>query len=280
MPQPYIVGGAGRMEPIDPQELDWDPRGILWIWEPPKPSEEYVMAVDPTRGIVNWDRRLRVEGDTSTDNGCIQVLRKGRGGAPDAQVAEYAAPLHPEDLGDVANVVGRIFGGSNDDGQALAIVEVWPGPGEPTQRRMIEHGYTNLYVPIKYADSLVIEHTRNAVGWASSQRSRRDLWIKGTKHIIQRKIKLRSEWLIEEMADCQADDWMATETARARWGKHDDRVVAILLAIYAAHQFSEDVETRKTDVSTGEQRSWQASDMSYEALMEAWEERFDQIANS
>jgi hypothetical protein len=252
-----------------------DARGLIKMFEEPNPGAEYFMGVDPTRGIVNWDRHFVT--DARADNGSIQILRKGKREKPDVQVAEYAAPLDPEELGDVANAMGRLYGGANEDGQALAIVEVWPGPGEPAQRRMIQHGYTNLYVPIRFANTLVPEKGRNVVGWVSNERSRRDLWTRGMKYLIQRKVKVHSPWLIEEMADCQPDDWMVTETARARYGKKDDRVVALLLAIYAAHDWDWDVETVKEEVVL-KAVDWQRSAITLEDQQSAWEERWDQIS--
>ena len=81
------------------------------------------------------------------------------------------------------------------------------------------------------------------------------------------------------MADCQADDWMVTETARARYGKHDDRVVALMLAIYAAHDWSWEYETEKVEVTEGSgSGNWQASDISADSLFDAWEDRFSEIA--
>ena len=278
-PIPYHIPHCGSLNPIHDNQIDWDPRGILWIWEEPKPNAHYVMGVDPTRGIVGWDRTLRKEDDSKTDNGAIEVIRCGKNGNPDVQVAEYAAPVDAEDLGDMANAIGRMYGGDNEDGQALAIIEVWPGPGEPCQRRMIsEYGYTHLYVPIRFANTLSPEQGRNTVGWVSNQRSRRDLWIRGIKHLIQRKVRINSEWLIEEMCDCQSDDWMVTETARARYGKHDDRVVALMLAIYAAHDWSWEYETEKVEVTPGSGTNWQASDMSYDEMMSAWDDRFSELS--
>jgi hypothetical protein len=281
----YNIPFCGDIKLIDAsetRELVRDPLGTVLMFEPPQPGATYFMGVDPSRGIVGWDRRLKKTDDNKIDNGVIQILRAGRSGHPDVQAAEYAAPIDAEDLGDVANAMGRLYAGNNEDGQALAIIEVWPGPGEPTQRRMVtKYGYTNLYTPIRYANTLTPERGRNTVGWVSNERSRRDLWTRGMKHIIQRKIRINSPFTIEEMADCQADDWMWTETARAKFGKHDDRVVALLLAIYAAHDWQwEDIDTMKVEVSEGGPRNWQAMDITAEGLFDAWEERFAQILDS
>jgi len=280
----YFVSNCGKLEPRNLETgFELDPRGIVWIFEPPKPGASYFMGVDPARGIVNWDRKLRLQDDDRTDNGCIEVVKKGNWerGIPDVQVCEFAAPIDAEELADVANAIGRVYGGNNEDGQAMAIIEVWPGPGEPTQRWMISHfGYTNLYVPVRYANTLTPERGRNVVGWVSSQRSRRDLWTRGMKHIIQERLLINSPALAEEMADCQADDWMASDTARARWGKHDDRVVAMLLAIYAAHDWSWEIETIKSEVTSGGSIDWQKSDCTVEEMYDAWNERFSQLLES
>src|SRR5262245_61875959 len=106
------------------------------------------MGVDATQGRTGWNRYNRQEDDSAVDNGAIEILRCGRGEPghpgfiPHAQVAEYAAPIDPYDLATVANALGRLYGGRDEDGQALAIIEVYPGPGGPTQRTMMEkYGY-------------------------------------------------------------------------------------------------------------------------------------------
>jgi hypothetical protein len=274
--QTITIPNCGYLRPMREQELDGDPRGIVWMYEDPQPNAQYFVGVDPTKGIVGWSRAFRTDADASTDNGVIQVIRKGRDF--DTQVAEYASPIDPEDLGDIANALGRLYCGSSEDGQAMQNIEVWPGPGEPTQRRLItKYGYTNLYVPIKYANTLVPERGRNIAGWTSNQRSRRELWRLGTKHVTLGRIRLCSEALIEEMADCESDDYLWTETARARYGKHDDRVIALFLAIYAAHDWGQEVETKNVEVQTQGSADWQASDISAERLHDAWNDRLNEL---
>jgi len=282
----YNIPFCGDVKLIDAsetRELIRDPLGTVLIFEEPKPNATYFMGVDPSRGIVGWDRRIRKSDDNQIDNGVIEIIRAGRGGAPDVQVAEYAAPVDAEDLGDVANAMGRLFGGSNEDGQAMAIIEVWPGPGAPTQERMIrKYGYGNLYSPVRYVNTLTPERGRNVVGWNSNERTRRSLWTRGMKHVYKRGIRINSSYLIEEMADCQADDWMLTDHFRAKYGKKDDRVTAIFLAVYAAHDWSDEegFEMVKVDVNEGGPRNWQAMDITAEGLFDAWEERFAQILDS
>ena len=266
----YRIGNEGILEATDAPQ-DQDPRGLVLCMEPPSARETYVMGIDPTVGIVSWNRQLRTRDDLRTDNGAIEILRVGRNGKPDVQVCEYAAPIDPEDLADVANVLGRLYSGNDDMGQCLCIIEVYPGPGLLTQRKMLNSlGYTNMFI-WKYLDSMSVKLT-TSLGWQASPKSVRDLWIRGTRHITKDQIRILSPYLAEELAHCEADDLKMT--AKASSGKHDDRVRAILMAIWAAHDWSFQVESQKVEVSTTKEPDWQRSAISYDKMMDAWADRF------
>ncbi len=272
-PQPYRIGSSTLLEPMTEAQLDKDPRGIIWIWEPPRPNATYVLGCDPTVGLVGWDRTLRVADDAKTDNGAIEIIRVTE--KKDYQVAEFAAPIDPEELADVANALGRLYGGADEDGQCLAIVES-NNSGLLTIRRMLnDHGYTNHFV-WKYLDSAIPKPT-HSLGWYATPKSVQLLWVRSSRHILKGNIDIRSPWLVEEMTDAEMDpDKM---TAKAIYGRHDDRLRAINLAIWAAHEWSIDVETEKQEVSTGADRAdWQATDCTAEEMMDAWNERFCELS--
>lgn len=267
------LGKLGDLIPIPVH--DRDPRGIVFIHEPPKPRGTYFLGIDPSKGVTGWSRELRTRDDLRVDNGAIEIVRKGEGDDPDVQVCEYAAPIDPYDLAVLANALGRLYGGSNEDGQCLVIPEVWPGPGLPLLREMINRfGYTNIYV-WRYVDSLRPKLTTN-LGWTSTEKTVRDLWIRGTRHIIQERIKLFSLPLIEEMTDCEEDP--IKMMGKAIYGKHDDRVRALLLAIWAAHDWSLEVDTVPTsELALTPEVNWQASDVSIERMTEEWEDHFGRL---
>lgn len=269
-PQPYYVGRGGLLPSKD--RYDGDPRGILWMWEPPSKRQSYVLGVDPSGGIPMWNRHARRESDAKTDNGCIEVIRQGLGAEiPDRQVAEFAAPIDPEDLAEVVNVLGRVYGGNNDEGQARVIIEIQPGPGLLTQRKIIEYGYTNLF-QWSYLDGITRSVTKS-FGWTSTPRSQRDLWLRACRHMVHGLIELNSPWLIEEMADAEMD--MSKMRARSAYGHHDDRLMAIMLAIWCAREWSLEVETVSQEVRTShEVVNPQATDWTYDRMMEEWEEQF------
>lgn len=267
---PIIQIGQRALASAEP---DNDPRGIIWVWEMPKAGANYVVSCDPSYGLAGWDRSLRTEEDEKTDNCAVQVIRCGTRATPDVQVAEYAAPIDAEDAAAVVNFLGRMYGGASEDSQALCIVEVQPGPGLLTQRELINRfGYTNLFV-WQQLDRMAMKETQS-YGWFSSRQSRQMLWIRGTRHINSRKVLIKSPWLVEEMTDLVLDNFLSF-TARAQWGAHDDRMVAFLLAIWAANEwnFENAPEEAAAPVVVG-QGDYQSTAISFEDAQADWNERF------
>ena len=159
----YTIGNLGVLTTTS-APYDKDPRGMVLMFEPPSIKETYVLGCDPTVGRVGWNRILRTRDDLRTDNGAIEVIKVGRNGKPDIQVCEYAAPIDPEDLADVCNMLGRLYAGSDESGQCLCIIEVYPGPGLLTQRKMLNAlGYYNMFI-WKYLDSMSVKLT-TSLGW-------------------------------------------------------------------------------------------------------------------
>lgn len=270
MPNPYSLPGFV----IDPQPFDSeahrspDPRGVFKIYEPPLSTARYVMGVDPSVGITGWDREVRVDDDKSTDNGAVEVIRVGERGGPDIQVAEFAAPVDAIELGTYANFLGRLFCGRSESGQALCIIEVYPGPGLETLRTMINvYGYTNHYQHT-YLDTLAPRTTSvGSLGWTASKQSVLALWIQAKRHMALGKVVLHSSYLIEEMRDCEMDP--VKMVGKALGGRHDDRVRAMQLCLWAAHLWTTDVQTDDTKATQGEgQVDWQRSAVTVDQMMD------------
>lgn len=261
---------------------DGDPRGLLYIFEEPRPNATYIVACDPSYGLAGWQRALRTEDDERTDNCAVQVLRCGRSrgvrSGRDVQVAEYAAPIDAEDAAAIVNFLGRMYAGTGDDGMAQAIVEVQPGPGLLTQRELQNRfGYTNLFV-WKYLDRMEVIPSLS-YGWHSSRQSRQALWIRGTRHINQHKIIINSPWLVEEMTDCVLDNFLSF-TARAQWGSHDDRIVALLMAIWAANEWNfENAPEESRAIENASLPDYQRSDIGYDEMNDDWNQRFAQLGD-
>jgi len=267
----YTVGKTSIQRSKD---FDGDERGLIWLWEPPKPNANYVMGIDPSVGRTGWCRATRTADDYRTDNGAIEVIRCGRPEEPDVQVAEYAAPVDAEDIGVVAAALGRLFAGCDENG-ALAIIEMYPGPGLLTYRKMVsDFGYTNHFV-WKYLDT--ISPTPNRFGFWPGRDANKYLWIRASRHIHGGGFIPHSPWLVEEMRNCEVDP--TKMWGRAVYGTHDDRVRAMMMALWAAHDWTMQVDTAPPKVLVdAREPSWQASDISVDTMYERWEEKFAEMS--
>ncbi len=279
-PSEYRISLGNRLTLSQDDTLDSDGRGVVFLYEPPDPRGTYVMGIDAAQGRTGWTRYNRSDSDTDVDNGAIEVIRIGRGDpgshnfVPDRQVAEFAAPIDPYDLARVGNILGRLYGGNHEDGQALCIVEVYPGPGGPTQRTMMErYGYTNFY-RFQYLDTG--EQTkRYDFGWYSTKQSMQHLWTRGLRSIHRQQVVFKSDYLVEELINCEMD--LIRLRGQAAEG-HDDRAIAFLLALWAGHNWTFNVEPVVSKVESGPVVDWQSLDISSERMQDAWEEKWAEIS--
>lgn len=270
-PDLYSVSHAGRLDKMEPVEYDGDPRGIVWVWEPPLKSATYVLGCDPTVGRTGWTRYSRVKEDSKTDNGVIEIIKVGKDGRKDSQVCEYAAPIDAFDLGYVINLLGRLYAGTDED-QCKCIIEVFPGPGAGTLQTCLELGYTNHFRWEYYGDT-VATPTR-AMGWHASPRTNRDLWVKASRHLTLNNCVIRSPWLVEEYADCRMNP---EKDYAENPGGHDDRVRAFNLALWIANSWSMNIERTQEIVSNAPQVDWQTSDMSLDDIHSGWADVYDRL---
>jgi len=281
----YKVGKWG-LEIDDYDERD--PRGQLLVWEPPLEWADYVCGVDPTMGILGWNRLMRTDEEENHDNAAIEVFRRGgwKEGQkqPDVQVAEWVGPLDAEDLGYVCNFVGRMYAGSSEEQQALMAIEIAPGPGWLTQRVLnSQYGYER-FPPWLVEGSNMIQRDTGKRGWISNVHTRRDLWIRGAGHIKRQKVILNSKHFVEEMVACKPDNFLSL-TARAQrsgtTGLNDDRVVAGLIALWFCNEWIVGAEpTEPSPRQDTAQPDWQLSAMSAEDMAEAWDGRLSELLGS
>lgn len=282
-PSVFNISGRTKLILSNDSVYDGDPRGIVWLYEPPNPRGKYIMGIDATQGRTGWSRYNRTEDDQKIDNGAIIIIRLGRGEpgtphfVPAKQVAEYAAPIDPYELATVGNALGRLYGGRDEDGQAHCIVEVYPGPGGPTQRTMMEkYGYTNMYRWQFLDTGTTSEHSKFDFGWYSNKQSMQHLWTRGLRAIHRKQLVFKSKHLIEEFADCQMD--LVRLRGAAIGGSHDDRATACLLAIWAGFNYTFNIDPQPTRLEQGPSVEWQATDISSDRMQTAWDERWEELS--
>jgi len=258
----YVAGSSiGEYDDEPWSEIEKDPRGVLLMWEPPQPGVKYIMGADSTEGITGWSRATRTTEDSKTDNGVIEIFKpdgtyellfkiengekipdidpvtkRQRRLYKDVQVAEFAAPCDAVELAKVANVLGRIYAGEDED-QCELIWESWPGCGILMTQELLRLGYGNLW-HWEYIDSEAEE--TNRLGWRSTRESQKILWYRSRRHLMGRHAEIRSKYLLDEYSNAEVD--LDKMRAKASHGHHDDRFMAANLCFWAGHKWTYDVE--------------------------------------
>lgn len=270
-PHALYVGGSSvkRYTAEDWEEIARDPRGLLLMWEPPRQHARYVMAHDPTVGVTGWTRATRTSGDHKTDNGAIEIFRLDGRAEPqfrlvdgqkvpdidpttqqqrilyrDVQVAEYFAPCDAVESARICNILGRIYHGLEDD-MCEFIWEAYPGPGLLTTQEMIRLGYGNLW-HWQHIDREAQD--TNQLGWHSGRESQRTLWYRSRRHLLNRQVLIRSQFLVAEYSNAEID--LEKMRARAASGYHDDLFQAANMAFWAGHKWTYDIERVEQKVTT------------------------------
>ena len=258
------------------EDIDKDPRGLFHMWEEPDRRGTYKLSCDPSMGVTNWSRNRRMDGDHKVDNGAIVILKVDAikdqdthddgslkfdpvSNIPiwkyrDLQVGEYAGPVDATELARIANILGRVYAGADDD-QCEMIYEAYPGPGILMTQELLRLGYANIWMWERIADN-VAEQT-NRMGWYSTNESQKILWLKSRRHIINRNILIRSKWLKEEYANSEMD--LIKARARASYGFHDDRMQACNMAMWCAHKWTYDPERTDEEVKASPMSNPQTS---------------------
>jgi hypothetical protein len=267
---------VGQTNLIENKESDRDlvndPRGVVWMFEPPMPDAHYVIGCDPTVGITGWNRSMRTKEDHKVDNAAIEVFRIGavprivmKGDKPeidsftkkpkiimaDKQVCEFAAPVDAVETARILCLLGRIYKGDAEEYCEL-IYEAYPGPGVLTTQELLRLGYSNLW-HWEYIDSEAEE--TNRIGWRSSRESQKLLWYRARRHLMEKRFQFESPWLIKEYATAETN--IDTQRAKAATGFHDDRFQAANMAFWAAHKWTYDPERSPQPVTSSPDINWQ-----------------------
>lgn len=193
--------------------------GRMLIWEPPSSEDDYAIGVD-------------VAGGVGSDRSVVQVIRRGDLKRPDEQVAEFASNYHdPVEFADIVAAIGRIYT-SKDGDEAFCTMEVNGGYGDTCINELRGRlDYTNLFVWKVYDKRTNLE--TNRLGWYTTRSTRPKLVARGIHAFALGDIIINSPLLLDEMEDFESDDVIAK--AKARFGKHDDRVMALLIGYWGMH---------------------------------------------
>lgn len=208
------------MRILERSSTDWDYwNGRLLIYEAPVAGEVYWLGVDPAEGV---------RGDRSV----CQVGKYGNMRHPDIQVAEFACDyLDPVDFASVVDSIGRFY--ADPDGtEAFLTLEVNAPCGDTMCSDLrLRKDYGNLFIRKSY-DKINNIYT-NTYGWSTNKATRPKLIARGVHAMQYGDLVINSPFLIDEMSDFRRDKF--DEKPEARRGHHDDRIMALLIGYYGAH---------------------------------------------
>ena len=228
--------GQHYLAPMPAAELEHerDMRGVIFLFEQPDDRYTYSLGADPTGGIPGWRREFRQHNDINTDNGAIEIFRKGkppvtcetcagrcwmptstkgvtvecrtcygRGkiGGRAVQVAEFAAPIDAEELALYVYVLGRLFRGNSEFDECLAVIEN-NNTGILTIRKLqTVYQYTNLYQSDTSMAPVSTPKYTNSIGFFSGPMTVPLLHARSRSIVMRRDADVRSPHLIKEYSD-------------------------------------------------------------------------------
>jgi hypothetical protein len=188
----------------------------LLVYEWPKPGASYVIGGDPSGGL-------------GQDYSAASVLRVGRMGSQDIQVAIFADNrTAPEDFAAVLNQLGRFYN------EALIAVE----------RDKIDTALSWLRIQLQYPNLYIDRNLGNQYtdttryGWTTNAKTRVTLWSTTRKWLKERLLVLLDPITAEELKNFRIEEEKTKKTKKTIF--HDDRIIATMIAVAVAHQMDID----------------------------------------
>ena len=199
MPPAFI----GNLVGVRPPFFEENQNGYLSIWKKPDPKGQYVIGADPANGVK--------DGDYS----CAQVLDR----RSLEQVAVWHGRCDQDIFGQELNRLGYYYNTAliaperNAGGIAVLLV-------------LRELFYPNLYIREKMGN--VEDKLMPELGWSTDMKTKPIIISDAQQAIRDKQIMLHDEQTIQELFSYAYDD---AGHANATIGSHDDRVMALMIAI-------------------------------------------------
>lgn len=235
-PRIYTAGPNIDLVPVHTTERDIkDPRGLILLFEPPRLDVTYSVGADPAVGLVGWNRRFRRDDmeELNRDNACASGWYRDPKTGLLVQSFEFAGPVAAREFATYCYALGKVFGGANGPERgAPLIIELNNGGVEVQNVLYHDLRYYSLWQRMK-SDG-VNDKQLESWGWISSQSSVQELWVYGKDMLEQPvlPVRPRSRYLLKEMHIARWDPLRRRGEVPEGNGQHDDRIVAMLLALW------------------------------------------------
>ncbi len=185
-----------------------DVKGMVKIWEKPKPGEKYVIGADVAEGLIKGDFT------------CCDVLKLPYG----EQVAQIHGKIDPDTFGEILNFLGRYYN------KAIMGVEA-NNHGLTTITTLKRLNYSNLYQREKL-DSVGEGKKVKQAGWLTTKKSKYKI-IDQLRHALRDgESGVNCHETLKEMGEFTIHEGdNGTCTYGAKLGCYDDRVISIAIAL-------------------------------------------------
>ena len=195
----------------------------FWMWKEPIEGHRYIANCDPSRG-------------TSEDNTAIEIIdmdgRDENGFPIIEQVAEYVGKRLGDEIGGMLYQYAKMYN------NALVIVDVTGGVGDPVILTLLQLGYKNLYYDDAIQKTYTIQNPSKAYG-TQYQDKLPGFHFQGNRYPVlanfagmvrNNEIKIRSMRVINEL-----ETWIFKgDTGRMDHmdGQHDDTITSLAMGLF------------------------------------------------
>lgn len=202
--------------------------GYLKIWQYPDPTKHYVIAADTASGRMGKGVQSKVLNEADRERGgrdysVAEVLEI----STMTQVAEYHGYIAPDIFAEGCFNLGYYYGcGEGTRRPALLAPENNHESGQTVIHWLLNHHYPRLYVHTRYNRRR--ERPSEMMGWVTDRSTRMPMLDDLAALVRAYEITLPSQDLIREMTTFVRTDEGRPE---AQEGAHDDRVIALAIAL-------------------------------------------------
>lgn len=215
-----------------------DPMGKIIMYEPPYSGEVYGLGIDTSYGL-------------GQDRSVIEGIRKGSPENHPGQAFEYASPdVNSFSLWPIALALGTLYSTrvKGNLRQAKIVIE-GAANGELVYHELKKRGWKEFHDWVRYDKKRQNVTPTGRQLWYTNQWSRPLIMDMLLDAVSNQWFVVNSPWLIDELSDLEL--MLERQKIVAAGGKHDDRVMALAMILFALHI----QETRQKDAWTQRERS-------------------------
>lgn len=201
----------GNLRGYDPISVEENDRGYLKVWKEPQEFHTYAIGVDVAEGKVV----LSGDDKKDRDSSCAQVFDK----TTYEQVAVWYGNIDPDILGIQLDMLGRYYNTAliGVERNAIGIAPII---------KLRDLNYPHIYQREKVGE--LSDRVTNELGWTTTSQSKEQIISEATELFRDNRITLYDEDTVGEMRSFVRN---ADGKAGAQRGRHDDRVMAMLIGI-------------------------------------------------